>query len=141
MSETGGARPTGLGGTAARVRTAAGDTTALQPPAAAGGDSTEGAASNALAGTRTLAEAAGRPPALEAASQPAAGAAEGSELTEGGKKRKAEADCCPALLPPSAALGGVGKRRASPEAEVSLVLHLCSIRVETEVNLSLAVLV
>ena len=70
-----------------------------------------------------MSEAASRPAALEAASQLAAGAAEGSELTEGGKKRKAEADCCPSLLPPSAALGGVGKRRASPEAEVSLALY------------------
>ena len=122
--ETVVARTAGLGGTAARVRTAAGDTTALQPPAAAAaGDSTGGAAPNALTGPSTVSEAASRPAALVTAGQPAAGAAEGSELTESRKKRKAEADCCPSLLPPSAAPGGVGKRRASPEAEVSLVLH------------------
>ena len=59
---------------------------------------------------------------MEGAGQPAVGAAEGGELTESGKKRKAEADCGPSLLAPSAVLGGVGKRRASPEAEVSMVL-------------------
>ena len=145
--ETAGARPAGLGGTAARVRTAASDTTALQPPAAAAaaaaGDSTGGAVPDALAGPSRVSEAASRPAVLETASQPAAGAAEGSELAESGKKRKAQADCCPSLLPPSAALKGSGKRRASPEAEVSPVLHLSAALAgtETDVNMSSALCV